>query len=133
MFLMINNIFDEWNIVKKNINNKKSRKWFHERDVFWAKVGINVGDEENGKGQESIRPLVIIAKFNHSLCWPIPLSTKNKSNKFYIPFTLNGITRSAIISQMKLFDAKRFESKIGKISKEDYQKIKVAIQEILND
>ncbi len=131
---MNNKKFDEWNIEKQKINIKKNIKWFQPRDIFWAKIGMNIGDEENGKGEFLMRPLLVIKKFNNSLFWGIPLSTKiKKNNKYYISFELKGKIRSAIISQIRLFDGKRLVSKIGKCNKERFSIIKKAVQQLLDD
>ncbi len=120
-------LFDIWNKKKKAIHEKNTVRYFQERDIVWTKMGMNIGDEENGKGEEFMRPVLVIKKFNNNLFWGIPPSSKRKQNNpYYFSFVLEGVERFAIISQIRLFDAKRLESKIGKISVQDFDLIKKA-------
>ena len=41
--------FDGWNKEKKNVNNNGTQKLFHEREIWWASFGVNIGREQDGK------------------------------------------------------------------------------------
>ena len=42
--------FDEWNEEKKGINQKNIEKlYLSPRDVWYIKMGMNIGNEQNGK------------------------------------------------------------------------------------
>jgi mRNA interferase MazF len=70
--------FDEWNNIKKDINNKKTNKnlFFHEREVWWVNLGKNIGVEANGKNEIFERPVLIIKKFNSEMIWALPVTFK---------------------------------------------------------
>ncbi|MDQ7009415.1 MAG: hypothetical protein Q9M94_03950 [Candidatus Gracilibacteria bacterium] len=55
--------FDKWNKLKKNINNKKQKFYVKEREVWSVKMGQNVGFEEDGKGKDFERPVLVLKKF----------------------------------------------------------------------
>jgi mRNA interferase MazF len=117
--------FDEWNKIKKTISVFFKNKYFKERDLWWSKIGCNLGHEQDGKGVNFERPVLIIKKFNNRIFWAIPLSTKIKNNKYYFSFfAKDGIKRSAILSQIKLMDIVRLEEKISYIDIETFNKIK---------
>jgi len=62
----------------------------------------------------------------------VPLSTKIKKNKYYVPVDLHdGIARMAIISQVRLIDAKRFIDKIGTVDEISFVQIKNAVKAML--
>ncbi len=125
--------FDKWNIEKKRADDS-SRIFFHEREIWWAKLGINVGFEQDGKGAKFARPILIIKKFNNTVFWGIPLTTKIKTSKFYFEVDSGGeIRRFGILSQMKLFDAKRLMEKVGYVGEENYKEIKKAIIRLLEE
>ncbi len=44
-------IFDNWNKLKKSIDNGNKKVFFKERDIFYISLGQNIGYEENGKGK----------------------------------------------------------------------------------
>jgi len=120
--------FDKWNNEKTKAHQAKNRVFFHEREVWWCRIGINIGYEQDGKGDNFARPVIIFKKFNNEVCWVIPLSTKIKQGKFYVPIELKDKTeRVAIISQLRLADAKRLYQKIAVLDRTDYEKMLDAI------
>jgi len=68
-----------WHAKKSLINGNNSKPLFYEREVWWVAIGHNVGNEEDGKGRDFARPVLIIRKFNKSLFYGLPLSTAIKS------------------------------------------------------
>jgi mRNA-degrading endonuclease toxin of MazEF toxin-antitoxin module len=127
------NKFDEWNKIKKRTENINGKRNFKEREIFNAKVGRNIGYEQNGVGNQFVRPILIFKKFNSNLFYGIPLSTTDKRNDYYFEFKfMEDKTSVAILSQMKSFDAKRLLNKIGMISKDDFSKLKSQLKEVLD-
>ena len=52
--------FDEWNEVKKQTSKKKRTVYIKPREIFWVKIGQNIGDEEFGKGKDFLRPVIVV-------------------------------------------------------------------------
>ena len=63
--------------------------------------------------------------------WGIPLTTKQKRNKYIVDVLVNNQLRGAIWSQLRAFDTMRMMSKIGTVSPLDYKKIKQKIKDFL--
>lgn len=124
--------FDEWNAVKKEIDTREKPVIFKERDIFWASIGENVGFEQNGKGEIFSRPVLIVKRFSRNMFFGIPLSTKLRDGNFFYEFELNGEKSSALIVQGRLFDTKRLENKVGMMSKDDFENLKVRVRELLD-
>lgn len=80
---MIKKDFDKWNHNKKTLDASVKEVFFHDREVWWCKLGVNVGFEQDGKGDRFARPILIVKKFNNQIFWGVPLSTKIKKTKFY--------------------------------------------------
>ena len=121
--------YAKWHSRKTTLENaEKSRVFFHEREVWWCSIGCNVGFEQDGRGEKFARPVLIFKKFDKEVCWALPLSTKIKTGKFYALTDLGDrVARVAIISQLRLVDAKRFIGKIGTVSDENYAQIQKAV------
>lgn len=120
--------FQKWHKAKKELDKNLSRLFFHEREVWWCSVGLNVGFEQDGRGEYFARPVLIFKKFNNEVFWAIPLSTKIKKGKFYVPIELgDGVPRVVIISQLRLMDAKRLIDKMSTISDDNYGIIQKAV------
>ncbi len=116
--------FDNWNKIKKEIDKSNSKKFFYERDVWFAKLGCNVGFEQDRNGEDFLRPVLVYKKFSRGLFLGMPLTKVLKKEKFYFFLKLRGEDTPVILSQIKLIDSKRLEYKIGKISKDELGKIK---------
>jgi mRNA interferase MazF len=124
--------FDDWNKAKKQLQEKANRPLFKERDVWWCRLGVNIGDEEDGKGEFFNRPVLVLKKFNKRVFIGVPLSSKIKEdNYFYFTFTFQGKEQSVILPQIRLIDAKRITHKMGSITKEEMSIIKEKINSII--
>ena len=44
---------------KKQLHKRKTAPRFKEREVWWCKIGLNVGVEQDGKGNNYTRPILI--------------------------------------------------------------------------
>jgi mRNA interferase MazF len=124
--------FNEWNEVKKEIDLCEKSIIFKERDIFWVSIGENIGYEQNGKGEIFSRPVVIVKRFSRNMFFGIPLSTQLKEGNFFFEFELSGVKSNALVVQGRLFDAKRLENKIGMMNKNDFDKLRVRVRELLN-
>jgi len=121
--------FDKWNDRKKEIEKKnidKPKVMFCDRSVWWCATGVNIGDEQDGKGENFERPVLILRKFNKYIFLGIPLTTKQKNLKlpFYIKLKGAKIESTAILSQIKLFSSKRLLREIEIIKPKLFKQVK---------
>jgi mRNA interferase MazF len=134
--------FDQWNEHKKAIDaNPTPRVYVHERELWFAHLGTNIGFEQDGRGDESLRPILVLRKFNNEIVWALPLTRRDKpSNPYYMSFeysafpeVANASLRSsvAILSQLRLLDGKRFRYKIGTVPAETFQLIKEKTRQLI--
>lgn len=128
--------YDKWNEIKKEINEEVKYRNFKEREIFYLKMGENIGFEQNGKGNNFVRPIIILKKFNKDMFFGIPLSSQIKNGIFYYKFEFiknNHIsTNIALLSQLKLYSSKRLLNKIGMINKDDFSEIKLKLKELID-
>ncbi len=127
--------FDKWNEVKKEINKTDYDVGFKDRDIFYMKMGQNVGFEQNGKGDEFVRPVIVLKRFNSKMFFGIPLSTKVKEGIFYHSFSFikkdKSMKNTALLSQMRIFSTNRLLNKIGVVNQEDFKHIKHKLKDLI--
>lgn len=124
--------FDNWNKNKINIHNKNENKLYHAREVWWCFVGVNIGFEQDGTGNNNERPVLIIKGFSKQVCLIVPLTSSKKQNPFHISVgKIDGRDAYAIISQIKLIDTKRLINKICFLDQETFIKATKAIKDLL--
>ena len=116
--------FLKWHKEKEQINNTKGTALFHEREVWWCRVGVNVGFEMDGRGETFERPVVIVKKFNLDVCLVVPLTARSKKGKYY--FSIGKVAdrdATAVLSQIRFIDRKRLANKITTLDKEIFNKL----------
>jgi pseudaminic acid cytidylyltransferase len=122
------NKFDKWNGVKQKTHDSLNPVGFKPREIFWLRMGQNIGSEEYGKGHEFQRPILIIKKLTRNLFIGTPLTSKiKKENEYFCNInytTKKGLQQnSAMILQIKTFDKKRLMSRIGTLKKDQFLKV----------
>lgn len=124
--------YNLWGKLKTLLHNQKPRLFFKQSEIWFCHLGENVGYEQDGKGEDFLRPVVIIRKFNNQIFWAVPLTSKIKDAPYYhnIEFNL-GTKNSAILSQLKLIDSKRLKYKLGTLSKNQFLELTKKLKELI--
>jgi len=126
--------YSKWHKKKEVLNVREDVKniFFREKEIWWVALGVNIGFEQDGKGEEFRRPVLIVKKFNQYVVLAVPLTTKIKENKYCVSINIgDNVPRMAIISQIRLVDSKRFIDKIGVVDEKSFTQIKNAIKAML--
>lgn len=116
--------FDRWNEVKKYTNNERPRL-YTVREIWWCRLGVNVGTEQDGKGDWYSRPCVILRGFGPDACLVAPLTTSVREHPLRVPI---GVVEQSVacanISQIRVVDTRRLEVKIGFLEKDMFLKLR---------
>ena len=124
--------FETWNEEKQNIEYLTPDELpFHERDIWWCSIGINIGDEQDGKNEMFERPVLVLKKFNRKLAWVIPMTSQQKEGIHYHGLTYNNETSFVILSQLRLISTKRFQRFIRIITPHQFRIIKRKLVEFI--
>ncbi|KKW10937.1 MAG: 2,4-dihydroxyhept-2-ene-1,7-dioic acid aldolase [Parcubacteria group bacterium GW2011_GWA2_49_9] len=124
--------FDAWNNNKKRIHADNENKLYHEREVWWCALGVNIGFEQDGTGIESDRPVLILKGFSSQVCLVVPLTTSKKKNPYHVSLgTIEDKIAFAIISQIRLIDTKRLINKIGFVDQVLFANVRKAVKGFL--
>jgi mRNA interferase MazF len=124
--------FDRWNKTKKKIDLYENNRFYKAREIWWCRLGTNIGYEQDGTGDKYDRPVLILKSFNKRVCLIIPLTKTNKLNKYLFHVGLiDGKKSKAIISQLRLVDTKRFTNRICKLEENIFNRIRKAIKDYI--
>ena len=123
--------FQQWHTKKEFLHKEKIRPFFHEGEVWFCSLGANVGFEQDGRGVDFLRPILVVKKFNQELCWGLPLTRSQKQGQYYFSFTLNRQISTAILSQLRLIDGKRLQYRIGDVVADDFGIIRKRLAQLL--
>jgi mRNA interferase MazF len=130
--------FDSWNSEKKILHSKKRDEFYvNPREIWYTKMGVNIGFEENGK-EEFVRP-VLVLKTVGNLIFTVALTSKGKDkNFFYHKFKKIELQNPryesssyAVLSQVKVMDKKRFFKKGGMVPEKEFVILQKKLKRVL--
>lgn len=123
--------YSDWFKVKNKLD-QNSKKFYHEREVWWCYFGCNVGSEQNGGGRYFERPILILRGISKDVFVSLALSTVSKESNHYIDIgRIGGVQSYAIISQIRLIDTRRLSNKICRIDKETFELIAKSTKDLI--
>lgn len=123
--------FDSWNKRKKEINGEEPN-FYHEREIRWCSLGVNIGFEQDGTSKKYRRPVLIIKGFSRHVCLIVPLTTSQKKNPYHVGAgIIEGQEAFAIVSQIRLIDTKRLHDRLAILDKEKFDEIRKAIRNLI--
>jgi len=123
--------FDNWNKLKKELQIGDNRLFFHEREIWWCSIGVNLGFEQDGRSDTFERPILVVRKFNQDIFLGLPLTSALKEGPYYQKVSYEGRDYCIVLSQIRLFDRKRLQRKIRILPKNEFEKIVNNFKEIL--
>lgn len=124
--------FTQWNDQKFDLHLREKILDFYvdPGEIWYVKLGVNVWFEQNGKS-EFQRPVLVVSRIG-MLFFILPLSTKNKINKFYYSLTFVHFDKPSLVvlSQARVIDKRRFVNAIGMVSDEELLVIKKLLRDL---
>lgn len=124
--------FNNWNLEKKLTHLSNKRITFYEREIWWAKIGVNIGVEIDGKHELSLRPVILLRKFNKDMVLIVPTTGNQKPDRYRISVSgEQGKIYYACLSQIRTVSAKRFFRKVDRIDKYNYNYLISAVVKMI--
>lgn len=123
--------FDSWNKRKKEINDGEPN-FYHQREIRWCSLGLNVGFEQDGTDKKYRRPVLIIRGFSRNVCLVIPFTTSTKKNPYHVSVgIIEGKKSFVILSQIRLIDTKRLHDRLAVLDKDKFDEIRKAVKDLI--
>ena len=119
--------FDRWNAIKKATDAaaEEARLFYREGEIWWVRLGKNIGYEIDGKDREFTRPVIVLKKYNQYSFLAVPLTTATKANPYRLPIGIvDGKQAFATLSQLRNIDSKRLIKKITFVAEDALDVIK---------
>ncbi len=124
--------FEDWLKIKEKTENRV-RVEAYKYSVFWCAYGENIGSEVCGKGDNFLRPVIILKKFGDRCVLVAPLTSKNNEDKNNINIKIDTEEKEkcVLVSQIRVVDTKRLFDYVGKVSKESRLNLKESFNKII--
>ncbi len=125
--------YNKWNIRKQEMGLSLSfdNKYFKEGEIWWCSLGLNIGNESYGKGDDFRRPVLIIRKLSSDLCIGLPLTSKIKIGTWFTDITLDNQKVFVMLYQIRALNKKRFSLKMGQLNAVELNNIKEKLKHLL--
>ena len=122
--------FDLWNNKKKLVHAEQPRL-YTVREIWWCRLGVNVGSEQDGNGAEFLRPVLIIKGFGADTCLVVPLTSSKHKHFLRVPIgEVKGKSASALLSQLRVIDTRRLVEKIGFLEKDSFLELRKTVRRL---
>lgn len=108
--------FIGWHEFKWKIDRGSVELVFHEGEIWWCALGLNVGIERDGKNELFERPVLIFRVLNKDMFWGLPLSSKSKRAIYNHIICFHNRQQAVSLSQIRALSGKRLIRRMGKIS-----------------
>lgn len=115
--------FDKWNVVKRKTDLTEKRPPVRVGEIYWCKIGLNIGVEQDGKDEAFQRPVLVIKKFSNEIILITPLTSKEHAGDWYSEINFENKKSWCVLNQTKPIDTKRLLSSMGEISEKELSKI----------
>ncbi|PID83568.1 hypothetical protein CSB11_00685 [Candidatus Campbellbacteria bacterium] len=135
-----NKNFNQWNKIKKKTHSfNNSEVFINNREIWFVKLGYNIGFEQDGKNENYQRPVLVLKRLGNMFL-VLPLTSSGKNNQFYHKFNPNNLklenpkyrnSSYAILSQIKTIDKKRFFKNVGVVSSNEFKMVKEKLKTFL--
>jgi mRNA interferase MazF len=123
-----------WTKIKCRLQAAKPEAvYFKEREIWWAHLGENIGQEQNGKNDEFDRPVLVVKKFNAYLLLILPLTTKDKEGMYYMATSHEDGQKPAkvVLSQVRTISAKRLIKKQRTLPESEFEEVRRRLKEMI--
>ena len=123
--------FDEWGVYRKSLDSKEFKGFFHEREIWWCALGVNIGSEQDGKNENFERPALVFRKIKHDLLVIVPFTSKISDDEHRIRTMIAGRPSQLLLSQIRTVSSKRLLRKMGRLRVPVFQKAVIEVAKFL--
>lgn len=123
--------FDDWNKQKKLLDRRTDEFFFHEGEVWWCSVGLNIATEVCGKYPLYRRPVLVFKKLSKTSFIGIPITTKKKDGSWFAGITICRAQQFALLHQVRMFSVHRLQRRLTVLAREDFAAVAEKLKQLL--
>jgi mRNA-degrading endonuclease toxin of MazEF toxin-antitoxin module len=120
----------DWCKVNVLLVEKRRDFHFNEGEIWWCSIGLNIGEEEFGKGSGFERPVLIFKKLTRNSFLGLPLTGHKKDGSWYVSCAVAGRPGSVMLNQARILDKARLSGRMATLNEADFYGIKLKFREL---
>ena len=106
-----------WSAQKEKLHNRKQTSHPREREIWWCSIGVNIGNEVDGKGKDFARPVLILKRVSPTNFFCVPLTKQVKNLPGYYHYDNTCI----IFEQARVINIKRMLKRERKVDAKSFK------------
>lgn len=123
--------FAGWAKVAEMLEDRERKVDVKPGVIFWAHVGVGVGLEEVGKGEEFTRPVLVLERLNQRIVLAIPITSQKKEGANCREIVVAGKIEYLLFDQLRTIDVKCLEQVIDEVDSVTLKKLRGDLLRIL--
>ena len=114
----------KWTPIKYNLSKKlKGVAHANPGEIWWVKIGQNLGTEIYGKGDTFSRPVFLLKKNHQQSFIGIPLTSNTRPAHYKQQIFIKEKENALLFNQARCIDTVRLDKRIARVSEKQYQNI----------
>lgn len=123
--------YDDWNQKKKELASTERPIFFKEGEIWWCSLGLNLGNESFGKGNEFRRPVLVLKKLTSDSCIILPITSIARLGSWFEGISVSGEMRWVMLHQIRMVHTKRFQRRLATLDIPDFSRVKEKLEALL--
>jgi mRNA interferase MazF len=122
--------FSPWCKLKEAIHGSDRGPNIKEREIWWCSLGLNIGNEMNGKHELFHRPVLVLKKLSHDSVLIAPITSKIKQGTWYVNICIKNEQRTLCIHQIRIINTRRFGKYLSRLPESQFEIVKKNFQSL---
>ncbi len=129
--MMVAKDYESWFPIKEKLDARAKDKLppFKKRQIWWAHIGVNIGNEVFGKGGGFLRPVLIIKKYDNFKFLGAPLTSTPPRYQNHVSIFLKERKNTVLLDQLRTFDVRRLSNFYERVTPEQFEKVIAVLRE----
>lgn len=123
--------FVGWAKFAKELENRPRPTNLKSGIICWCYLGVNVGTEQDGTGENFARPALILDLLGPNQAFILPFTSRIKKGRSYMQVMVKGNPETLIINQPRAIDMKRLGYYLDEVNDEQLQNIRRIVANLI--
>lgn len=115
--------FAGWAKVAEEVEKRERKTDIKQGAIYWANLGVNIGSELVGKGNDFSRPVLVLEKFNQRMVLAMPITSQIYNRRGYCEIVVAGKMERLVLEQARPVDILRIGDFLDEVAPDELEKI----------
>lgn len=122
--------FAGWIKRKQSLDLCERGPHVKEREIWWTSVGVNVGQETDGKHELYERPVLVLKKLTNTMFIVIPVTSKDKAGSYFVNISYKNRAGNVSLMDVRSFSNKRILRRLAILEEAQFRTVTEAFMRL---